>query len=337
MRRCGRSPSAASSGLLTGSVCRPRRLGSRLVLGSLLAAFCGRRGRDLAGLPDGVEVARDYGAFVVRDAVLLRAAHEDSGDRHAPSRDRDVPVDDELTRLTRREGEALEERERLEAPRQDRLDVEREDVIERRAFERQESEAAESPEQLFPLLLRLLVPGPNARLEFSGPLPKAPQNVLGAPQLLLVLQPVLLQEFVLRLDALGLPRMVRPLDRVRCPRTFWPVSWRTPLYDRIIFIRLMSSRSRTSTSAPTRCRSSPDSQSFGRFTIQGGKSSPSLLRVASILSVCSSDRLPRRSARGTPARSATASDTRIPTPEIAVRAYPTERVPSRSVFAIRTM
>src|SRR6266571_358625 len=212
MRRCGRSPSAASSGLLTGSVCRPRRLGSRLVLGSLLAAFCGRRGRDLAGLPDGVEVARDYGAFVVRDAVLLRAAHEDSGDRHAPSRDRDVPVDDELTRLTRREGEALEERERLEAPRQDRLDVEREDVIERRAFERQESEAAESPEQLFPLLLRLLVPGPNARLEFSGPLPKAPQNVLGAPQLLLVLQPVLLQEFVLRLDALGLPRMGRPLE-----------------------------------------------------------------------------------------------------------------------------
>src|SRR6266571_4867418 len=211
MRRCGRSPSAASSGLLTGSVCRPRRLGSRLVLGSLLAAFCGRRGRDLAGLPDGVEVARDYGAFVVRDAVLLRAAHEDSGDRHAPSRDRDVPVDDELTRLTRREGEALEERERLEAPRQDRLDVEREDVIERRAFERQESEAAESPEQLFPLLLRLLVPGPNARLEFSGPLPKAPQNVLGAPQLLLVLQPVLLQEFVLRLDALRLPRMGRPL------------------------------------------------------------------------------------------------------------------------------
>src|SRR5207244_4104911 len=105
-----------------------------------------------------------------------------------------------------------EERERLEAPRQDRLDVEREDVIEGRAFEGQEPEAAESPEQLFPLLLRLLVPGPHARLEFAGPLPEPTQDVLGAPQLLLVLQPVLLQEFVLRLDAFGLPRMGRPLE-----------------------------------------------------------------------------------------------------------------------------
>src|SRR5467141_2082685 len=193
MRRCGRSPSAASSGLLTWSGCRPRRRGSRFVLGSFLAAFRGRRSRDLAGLPDGVEVARYDGAFVVCDAVLLRAAHEDSGDRHAASRDRDMPVHDELTRLTRREGEALEERER-------------------RAFERQESEAAESPQQLFPFLLRLLVPGPHARLQFAGPLPEPPQDVLGAPQLLLVLQPVLLQEFVLRLDALGLPRMGRPFE-----------------------------------------------------------------------------------------------------------------------------
>src|SRR5467141_1971872 len=212
MRRGGRSPTAASSGLLTRSGCGPRRPGPRFVLGSLLAAFRGRRSRDLAGLPDGVEVARYDGAFVVCDAVLLRAAHEDSGDRHAASRDRDVPVDDELTRLTRREGEALEERERLETPRQDRLDVEREDVVERRAFERQEPEAAESPEQLFPFLLRLLVPGPHARLEFAGPLPEPPQDVRVGPQLLLVLQPVLLQEFVLRLDAFGLPRMGRPLE-----------------------------------------------------------------------------------------------------------------------------
>src|SRR2546428_8956498 len=105
------------------------RLGCRFVLRS----FRGRGSRDLAGLPDGAEVARDYGALVVRDAVLLRAAHQDSGDRHAASRDRDMPVDDELTRLTRGEGEALEERERLETSRQDRLDVEPEAAVERRA------------------------------------------------------------------------------------------------------------------------------------------------------------------------------------------------------------
>src|SRR5438093_555996 len=212
MRRCGRPPSAALSGPPIRSRCRFWSSRSRFVLGSFLAAFRRRGSRDLAGLPDRVEVARDHGALVVRDAVLLRAAHEDSGDRHAASRDRDVPVDDELTRLPRREGEAFEERQRLEAPRQDRLDVQGEDVIEGRAFEGQEPEAAESPEQLFPFFLGLLVPGPHARLEFAGPLPEPPQDVLGAPQLLLVLQPVLLQEFVLRLDAFGLPRMGRPLE-----------------------------------------------------------------------------------------------------------------------------
>src|SRR2546427_799086 len=72
--------------------------------------------------------------------------------------------------------------------------------------------AAESAELLSPLLLLLLAPGPPARLEFGGPLPEPPQDVLGTPQLLLVLQPVLLQEFVLRLDAFGLPRMGRPLE-----------------------------------------------------------------------------------------------------------------------------
>src|SRR5437867_4293598 len=207
-------PQRGMSALLRRRI-RFRRAG--LVAGEIRSflvfpALRGGRRRDLPGLPDGVEVARDRGALVVCDAVLLRAAHEDPGDRHPTSRDRDMPMDDELTRLPRREGEALQERERLETPRQDRLDVEGEDVVQGGAFERQESEPAESPQELFPLLLRLLVSGAHARLEFAGPLPEPPQDVLGAPQLLLVLQAVFLQEFILRLDAFGLPRMGRPFE-----------------------------------------------------------------------------------------------------------------------------
>src|SRR5439155_5458169 len=54
--------------------------------------------------------------------------------------------------------------------------------------------------------------GAHARLELAGALPEPPQDVLRAPQLLLVLQSVFLQEFVLRLDAFGLPRMGRPFE-----------------------------------------------------------------------------------------------------------------------------
>src|SRR5207247_9701904 len=56
--------------------------------------------------------------------------------------------------------------------------------------------------------------GPRAypRLELPRPLPEPAQHVLGAPQLLLVLQPVFLQEFVLRLDPLRLPRMGGPFE-----------------------------------------------------------------------------------------------------------------------------
>src|SRR2546427_756251 len=99
----------------------------------------------------------------------------------------------------------------------------------------------------------------------------------------------------------------------------------------------MSSRRRISTSAPTRWRSRPVSQSFGRLTIQCGNASPRFPNVASILSVCSSDKFPSRSVRETPARSVTASDIRIPTPGMAVSEIATGRVPSRSVFAMRTM
>src|SRR2546428_4145837 len=90
--------------------------------------------------------------------------------------------------------------------------VEGEDVVERRAFERQQSEPAESTQQLFAFLLRLLVPRPHACLQFPRPLPEPPQDVLRPPEFLLVLQPVFLQELVLRLDALRFPRMRRPLE-----------------------------------------------------------------------------------------------------------------------------
>src|SRR5207245_7825613 len=96
-------------------------------------------------------------------------------------------MDDELPRLTGRECESLQERQRLESPGQDRLDVQGEDVVERRAFERQESESAESTQELFAFLLRLLVARPHARLEFPGPMPESPEGGLRAPGVLVVL------------------------------------------------------------------------------------------------------------------------------------------------------
>src|SRR5438876_11130037 len=77
-------------------------------------------------------------------------------------------MDDELPRLTGRECESLQERQRLESPGQDRLYVQGEDVVERRAFERQESESAESTQELFAFLLRLLVARPHAGLQLNS-------------------------------------------------------------------------------------------------------------------------------------------------------------------------
>src|SRR5436309_16132074 len=112
-------PQRGMSALLRRRI-RFRRAG--LVAGEIRSflvfpAIRGGRRRDLPGLPDGVELARDCGALVVGDAVLLRAAHEDPGDRHPTSRDRDILMDDELMRSPRRDSGALQERERPEAPR----------------------------------------------------------------------------------------------------------------------------------------------------------------------------------------------------------------------------
>src|SRR6266511_4672228 len=171
-----RSPTAAWSGSLrlSGS----GRLGFRpLVFAAFLRALRRRRRRRLALLPHRMQVARDRGPLVVRDHVLVRPAHEDPGDRHTTSADGDVAMDDELARLTRREGQPFEERHRLQPPGEDGLDVEGEDVIEARALERQQPEPAEPPEELLPLLLGLLVLLPDARLQFPRPLPESPQDV----------------------------------------------------------------------------------------------------------------------------------------------------------------
>src|SRR6266550_5855656 len=176
-----------------------------------------------------MQVVRDSGPLVVRDHVLLGPAHEDPGDRHAPASDGHVAVHDELPRLPRGEGEALEERECLEPPGEDGLHVEREYIVQGRALERQEADTAESPQELFALLLRLLVSGTDSGLELPRPLSESPQDILGAPQFLLVLQSVLLQEFILRLDALRFPRMGGSLElgsgklRIAQRLTPWPV------------------------------------------------------------------------------------------------------------------
>ena len=83
--------------------------------------------------PDVATHAGD-GAAGVLDARLFGALHEVAGDVHAAAADGDVPVDDELARLRRRRGEALEVDHRLEAAHEDRFDVEREDVVQLRAL-----------------------------------------------------------------------------------------------------------------------------------------------------------------------------------------------------------
>src|SRR5207247_5299546 len=88
-----------------------------------------------------------------------------------------------------------------------RVDGGREDVVWGRGLERQEPEPTEASEELLPFFLRLRVLLPDARLQFPRPLPESPEGVLGPPELLLVLQAILLEELVLRLDSLRLPRM----------------------------------------------------------------------------------------------------------------------------------
>src|SRR2546422_250162 len=97
-------------------------------------------------------------------------------------------------------------------PRRDRPHAGGGAVVERRPCERQEPAPAESPQHLSAFLPPLLAPRPPARLQSPRPLPEPPQDVLRPPEFLLVLQPVFLQELVLRLDALRFPRMRRPLE-----------------------------------------------------------------------------------------------------------------------------
>src|SRR2546425_2688029 len=235
MRRCGPLPIAAWSLLLRrrrGLRLRWRNRGlvARQVRTFLvLGASRGRRTGNLPLLTDRMQVVRDSGPLVVRDHVLLGPAHEDPGDRHAAAADGHMSVHDELPRLSRGEGESLQECEGLESAGEDGLHVEREHVVEGRALERQEPKTSESSEELFAFLFRLLVADPHARLELPRPLSESPQNVLGAPQFLLVLQAIFLQQFVLRLDALRFPRMGGPLElrsgklRIAQRLTPWPV------------------------------------------------------------------------------------------------------------------
>src|SRR5205823_10300449 len=101
--------------------------------------------------------------------------------------------------------------------------------VEGRSLERQEPQTSESTEELFAFLLRLLVARAHAGLELPRPLSESPQDVLRAPQFLLVLQTVFLQQFVLGLDALRFPRMGGPLElrsgklRIAQRLTPWPV------------------------------------------------------------------------------------------------------------------
>src|SRR3972149_3857069 len=151
----------------------------------------GRRGGAGAGR---VELVRNGRPRVVRNQVLLVAPHPVARDVHTPPGDGHVPVDDELPPLPGGGREA-------------RLDVGREDVVERRALQREDPGPSQPAHELLPLPLRLHVARADQRLEDPGALTEVREEGLGPPQLLLVLEAVLLEDLVLRLDALALPRV----------------------------------------------------------------------------------------------------------------------------------
>src|SRR3990170_951611 len=220
MRRCARSPTS-SRNLTSGagrraSLCRPLTFRGDEGLGH-------RRARSR-----GMEVVRNRGAGVVHDRSLVPSANEISWHVHPSAGHGNMAMYDELPRLARREGEAFHERQGLEAPGEHRLHIECEDVVEGCTVEREESEPAEAREELAPLFLRLWVRGSNQGLELPRPLAEPSEDGLGLPQFPLVLQAILLEEFVLRLDPFPLPWMRGPGEhapgKFRVAQPFTPSS-----------------------------------------------------------------------------------------------------------------
>src|SRR3972149_7750115 len=132
MRRCARSPTSASSALL--SLALGFLASVRPFLGPLALALRRRCGH-LAPGPRRMEIVRDRGALVVQDAALLDAGDDVSGDGHPAAAHGHVAVDDELPRLAGWEREALEEGQGLEPSGEDRLHVEAQHVVQARALE----------------------------------------------------------------------------------------------------------------------------------------------------------------------------------------------------------
>ena len=144
------------------------------------------------------------GCGVELDGGLLGPGDEVPGNGHPVAVHEDVSVGDHLPGLLDGAGQSLLVDDGLQAPGQDVLVFQGEDVVQV-GSDGQVSETAALGEQCVGLDLGLGVTGPEACLEVPGLLPQVPEDGLGLPDLGLVLQAEGADDLDLGFDPLALP------------------------------------------------------------------------------------------------------------------------------------
>src|SRR6056297_3341661 len=324
----------------------------------------------------GVEFVRQRTVLLELDSGLLGHFDLVRGSLHALAVYGNVSVDDELSSLIRRVAQTFAVGNRLQAALQHVGHVQQQDVVQFVAVVKDADSLERSDELL--ALDHLGVTLRSLREDVPSFAAVATKLRLGAPEFLLVLQAVAVEETALLGDTLALIGMVRrlvelgvlserhyssppssaassaacsslisstltpmvpsvrPVERVRCPRTFWPRLWRTPLYESIIFIRLMSCRRVMFRSLPVWWVVSPEKYSLRWFASHSGTSLAKFSTASTTELISSSSRRPNVAVRSTPDLSAMIRAARRPIPFSSLKDRSTDFVPSRSVCPMRT-